>query len=419
MTIRDGNRECETGRWAARAGAGGCVVALTILLAAPAMGQSQGKVSGIFTYRPQFGLSATFDDNIYTVPSDGVDSLIWVQTPGIVIEIEPRQHKFELEYSGTYGQYMEDSTDNYMDHLLAGRAFLALGTRHKIDFDASMLFGHTNRGSGLTRGLGPGDPEFPRKPDEFSDSDIGVLYTFGAPGAAGRIEFGLGTRDREYDKQRADVEFYDRQRNSVSLAFYYGIRTGTYLFIEGRSEDVDYDIDRVDEPTRNGVEQRIRAGVTWEPTGKTRGRFSIGRVSKEFDETPGFTEARADFFGVSWEGDIRYSPKKYSHIDLKTSREPQETIADGDFIDIATYELSWTHDWSDAWRSRMSFGLRNEDFVGTARQEDLKQWNFELRYQMRRWLALTAGLVKQTNDSSSESLEFDATIVSLGFVLAP
>ncbi len=390
------------------------LLALGLLCAAAHGQEPAGFTSGALTFKPRLGLEVVRNDNIYTTPSDEIESTVLVQKPGLLIEVEPGRHRFELEYSGEFGQVDEDSTDDYDDHRFVVSALFDLGARHNIRVRGNYFDGHENRGSGLSRSETPTDDQFPVEPNEYNDRTAEVYYRFGASEATGRVEIGLGSRNREYDNNRSQTEFYDRSQDFANAAFFYRFRPGTYLVFDVQRKDVDYDVLRPGRASRDGEEMRYRAGVTWEPTGKTRGRASIGHVRKKFDDP-----ARPDFSGISWEADIRWSPRTYSHFDFQTAREPVETLGEGDFMDTHTHRLTWSHDWSDSWQTRLGGQLQDEEFVGTERQEDLVEWSFDLRYRIRRWLTLGIGATMQSANSTIDSLEYDVTIYRIGIEFAP
>lgn len=390
------------------------LLALSLLAAAAHGQESEGFTSGALTLKPRLGIEVVRNDNIYTTPADDVESLIFIQQPGLLIEVAPGRHQFELEYSGEFGQLQENSDDDYSDQRFAASALFDLGSSHSVRVRGSIFDGHEDRGSGLSRSQAPSDPEFPTEPSEYKDRSAEVTYRLGATDATGQIEIGLGSRNRDYDNNRARTQFYDRSQDFAKAAFFYRFRPGTYLVFDVQSKDVAYDALRAGQASRDGQELRIRAGVTWEPTGKTRGRASIGQVRKEFDDP-----ARPEFTGISWEADVRWSPRTYSHFDFQTSREPVETLGEGDFMDTRTHQLTWSHDWSDSWQTRLGGRIQDEDFVGTARQEDLVEWSLDLRYRIRRWLTIGIGASRQSADSTITSLEYDVTIYRIGIEFAP
>ena len=385
------------------------------LLSSPALSQeTEGYTSGIFTFKPRVGVYLNDNDNIYTTPDETVDSLIFQQTPELMIEIDPGLHRFELGYAGTYGQYERNSDDNYFDHRLSAAAFLDLGIKHKLDLSAVAFDGHEDRGRGLTRAAAPGDDGFPPAPDEFGDRSADIEYRFGAPNATGRLEVGLGTRSHVYDNNRDRTQFFDRSQDLATAAFYYQFRPGTFFVVDFQHKDVEYDVQRTNEPNLDGQEVRLRGGFIWELTGTTRGRISVGQVSKDFDD-----QVRPKFTGISWQVDARWSPRTYSHFDFQTSREPVETIGDGDFIDNRTYRVTWTHDWSELWLTKVGLRERSEDFVNSERQEDLSELTFELGYRIRRNLTLLFEVSRQSTDSTINSLEYDQAVYRFGVEFVP
>jgi hypothetical protein len=398
-----------------RARAASSLFPALVLLANPTNGQeSEGYTSGALTFIPRLALRAVQNDNIYTIPADAIGSFIFIQAPELLLRIDPGQHRLELEYAGEFGQYSEDSDDDFADHRFRAAALLDLNTRHKLDISGDLIEGHEDRGSGLTRSEAPTDDGFPQKPDEYSDRLANISYRFGADDATGRIELDLGARKREYNNNRDRTAFFDRSQDIAAAAFYYRFRPGTYLVFDLQRKDVVYEEQRPGEAGRDGQELRLRAGLTWEPTGKTRGRVSVGQVRKEFDD-----RARPEFKDISWRADVRWSPRTYSHIDFQTSREPVETLGDGDFMDTRVHRLTWQHDWNDSWQTRLGARIRNEDFVGTERQEQMTEWTFDLGYRIRRWLTIEIGAAQQSSDSSIESLEYDLTVYRLGVQFAP
>ena len=81
---------------------------------------------------------------------------------------------------------------------------------------------------------------------------------------------------------------------------------------------------------------------------------------------------------------------------------------------MQSYELAWTHNWSDSWQSQLSVALEDENFVGVEREEELTRLRLDVRYQMRRWLRLVFGVEDRSNSSPVPGLEYDAMMFMLG-----
>lgn len=387
----------------------GSLAVIALATSVKALGQDDAMIqSGAFSLHPLLGLYAEHDDNIYTTPDNEIESWNYVISPGLLMEVQPSRQKFELEYDGEIGIYEKDTNDNYDDHMFAARAFLDLGIRHKLDIGGRILKGHDARGDGLTREADPESELFPPEPDEFTFNEIRGEYRFGANQARGRVDLELGSRDRDFDNNRDRTQFFDRTEDFAGIAFNYRFRPKAFLVLDASTKDLEYTIERPG-GSLAGTEKRYRLGLTWDLTGKSIGRIRFGRVEKEFDDG-----LRPRFTGTSWEVDIRWLPRSYSYFDLKSSREPQETLGDGDFIDMQSYELAWTHNWSDSWQSQLSVALEDENFVGVEREEELTRLRLDVRYQMRRWLRLVFGVEDRSNSSPVPGLEYDAMMFMLG-----
>jgi hypothetical protein len=169
-------------------------------------------------------------------------------------------------------------------------------------------------------------------------------------------------------------------------------------------------VERPAEPSLDSTEYLYRIGVTWETTAITTGVIKIGYLTKKFDDN-----ARSDFSGPSWEVDIRWSPRTYSHFDLRSARETDESNSLLiDYIEREWITLGWTHEWSEAWATSLTAGYRAENYVGTVREQDRTGIGLTVTYQMRRWLSWYLGAESATQDSTVDVFAFDQNIYMIG-----
>ncbi len=135
---------------------------------------------------------------------------------------------------------------------------------------------------------------------------------------------------------------------------------------------------------RDSTEDRLLAGATWEATAKTIGTFRIGIAKKDFNDT-----ARASSTAVTWEGQIRWSPRTYSHVDVSLLKTPAETTGGvGNFIDRTNTGVVWTHDWTSRIATAASASYLTDAYQGVARTDNTRTIGLKASYRMRRWLAV-------------------------------
>ena len=376
------------------------------LLAASAQAQQVDDEGG---FEANVGLHFDLNDNIYDSSTQEIESWIARISPELSLSSAPGSRQFSALYVGDYGKFFEGSDDDYTDHSLTGRGLFKTGSRGLVDLSAIFAQGHDSRGSGQTRGVLPGSPEFPPEPDEFDRIDWTAQYTHGAEGARGRLNFGLGESALEYATNRERTQFFDRSDRYAFVGLTLGARERSAFVVQARFNETDYDVDRPGEASRNGDGWRALVGFTWEATSKTEGSIRFGAQRRNFDDP-----ARESSTGASWDVAIRWSPREYSHFDFTTTRENQETIAGGNFVDRSSYGVSWTHEWAIGLESVLSWDSQEDDFVGENRVEDYSETYFGLRLPQGERVLWEAGVSRRDRDSTLPDLEFGATLFTIG-----
>jgi hypothetical protein len=376
------------------------------LSAASALAQESRDEGG---FQANVGVYFDWNDNIFNSSTLDIEDWIARISPELSLSSAPGKRQFSAQYVGDYGKYFDSSDDDYEDHSLTGRGLFQTGSRGELDVSAEFERGHDSRGSRLTRGVPPDSPEFPSEPDVFERIDGTAQYTHGASGARGRLNFGLGVSALEYINSRERTQFFDRSENYAFAGLTIGALERSAFVIDARYTETDYDVDRPGEPSRNGENLRALVGFTWEATAKTEGSIRFGAQRRSFDDP-----ARESNTAPSWDVAIRWSPREYSHFDFITSRENGETIGDGNFIDRASYGVSWTHEWGIGFESVLSWDRLEEDFIGTDREEDSSETYFGLRLPRGERVIWEAGISRRDRNSTLPELEFEGMLFTIG-----
>ena len=355
------------------------------------------------------GIHADFDDNLFDSNADEIDSWIGRISPDILLSTTPGRQQFSLHYVGDYGKFFDSEDDNYADHSLTGRAEFQTGSRGLLDFSAAFRQGHEGRGSQLSQGIQPDEPEFPTEPDEFDEVNWSAGYTHGSEGARGRLSFGVGGIERDYTSNRDRTRFFDREETFGFVGLSIGAQERLAYVLEARYTEIDYPFDRPGETSISGDSVRGLVGVTWEASTRTRGSILVGAQRRSFDEP-----TREENDSLSWDVEIRWAPREYSYFDITTSREDEETIGNEDYIDRTTYGIAWTHEWPNRFESELRWDRRDDDFIGTARRQEDNEIYFGLRFPQGERLTWDAGVTHQSRDSTIDAFEFDGLLYTLG-----
>lgn len=380
------------------------------LMSQESMQYERGLKIGGFVLEPEFGFGLRHNDNIFTTPSNEVDSWIAGQQLNLVLFIEPAGSRIELEYDGDYAQYLDSRDDDYNDHEIVARALVPTGRKGLFNVETAFDSAHQNRGSGLSLGIDPESAIFPDSPDLYDEFRVLGEFSYGSQGAPARLGFEAGYRGLEFQNNLERTRFFDRERVYIGGSFFYRVAPRTSAVFDVRYEDISYPESRPGQFKLDSEEYRLQLGLTWEGTAKTTGVAKVGYLIKDFSD-----ETLEDFSEPSWYVDIRWSPRTYSYFELKSALEAIEAIdLFTEFIRRRRISLSWTHDWSRGWESFLELSYRDDDHRGSPRQEDLSRFRLMMSYKMRRWLAWEFGANIGSQKSTLEQFEFDQVIFLVG-----
>ncbi len=331
------------------------------------------------------GLVLKHDDNLFLSNTNRKSSTLAVVTPVVRFEVKNRGNVYDLAYRADHANYWDSSADNFNDQQLLANANFTFTTRARLKLRAEYLYSHDPRGST--------DRANSAEPDRWRAPGVSAVFTYGSIGAIGRIEVETGYQHKRYINNPATTAASDHDTAFVGGTFYYRWKPKTTLLFQVRQTHFDYTQDTA---LLSSMERRYLAGVKWEATDKTTALFKIGQVKKNFDagSQPGFT-------GLSWEGELIWSPRTYSVFRVITAQQTAEATGIGNVILGRSILGLWTHGWNSQTTSNVSLGFRNDNFEGSspARVDNTRTAGLQLTYQMSR--RLNAGAGYTYNDRAS------------------
>jgi len=343
-------------------------------------------------------VDARHDDNIYLESSNPTADQILVLTPALRLETKRGTDTFSLRLSSAVGRYRKHTADNYANTNLNGVADFDLGTRLRTRLEVGYLDGVDPRGSTNNR--------ISATPDHYRQTSGRGIFSYGAQGARGRLEFELGHLRRDYLNNREITATGDRAVDDLGATFNWRIGPKTTLLFQGKHGSIDY---ADPNSTLDSVERALLAGGTWEASAKTQGTFRIGVVNKNFDDS-----ARASSRAITWAGAIRWSPRTYSHVDLDFTRAPTETTGGvGDFIDRTTTGVRWSHEWNSRLLTETRASYLDETYQGEQRTDKIQNYGFKAAYRMRRWLSFGGDYAYSVRHSDVNDFDYRRNVFML------
>jgi len=355
---------------------------------------------------PSLRIDYVTNDNVGLLSRDEIDGSAVVVRPDLVFVADRRLLDVQARYLGRYSRGDEGALD-WADHLLGTSVEAELDSRRRINLSATFERGHEPLGSEFTRGQGDRFDE----PVTYDWLGFGGNFSYGAAGAAGRINVGARFVQRDYNNLAEVTDGRDRRGISTYGRFGYRISGDTRAQFELRYTDVTYDNARLDR-----TELSALTGMSFAATGALSGAAFIGvqDISRDDEGLEGSTL-------LIVESELVYRPVDYAVLTLDLRREIDDNAraldaAGGDESIVSEAILTWDHDWSSR-VSTQTFGrvtLREDacPFRDTATTEA----GLEIDFAVRRWLSfgLNGAIWSRGSDdcpgsADADELDFDRT----------
>ena len=369
---------------------------LVVLLSA-SFGSFSAMAQGVkvdpLTLYPTASLSYGKNDNVLLTNTPRTSSNTTVFAAGLRAELESGKSKYGVGYDGTFGRYESSTVDNYDYHTLSAFADMDLSTRARLKLGADHSVKSDPRGS-LPTAVTP-------SPNKYRISGINGLFSYGAPGAQGRVELESAFTVKRYENNRVTTALLDVDTQKVGATLFWRVAPKTELLLQATGLRSNYTFTG---STLDNTTYVVVAGVKWEATALTEGTFKIGMTKKDMMH-PG----RKDTLSGAWEAGVIWKPLTYSIVNLTTGRALNDPLAGGNAIENSYYNAKWTHEWTDRITSTVAGSYATDQFRGTVpveRSDKTSSLGLGLAYAMQRWLTFGADYTYSMRDSNLTNFNY-------------
>lgn len=364
---------------------------------------------------PSVQVRQGYTDNVYRAPKNEKHSWITTVKPGAELKMQKGVNKYTLGANTVAGYYTIDSRNDYVDWSGYARGEFEFDPRNHLDAGAKMSHKHDPIGTGASEGKAVIQGE----PDEYTQTDGDLKYTYGAKGAKGKLVLRDLYLNKEYTNNRDNTERLDRTDNEVRATAYWRAMPKTTFLVEGREKSIDY----LQTATRGSIydsdETKQYIGVEWEATAKTTGSVRLGHVEKRPDADHGNIAKRDDFDSPIWESSVTWQPLSYSGFTLDYERSPTEATTGGVvFIDRTDTKLTWRHEWSSYLSSKVFARRYSDDYVTTPRSDDVDSIGAGLEYTLNHWVDLSADYLYEDKNSTFDNNDYNGSVMIFGVKFA-
>jgi hypothetical protein len=346
------------------------------------------KSGGLYIY-PSASLAYGRNDNLLSAYVNPLASSYISLRPAVVGEIMNSGDRYTLSLNGEHTKYKDSSADNFTN------------TEVKVagdnTFDASTRLGWAASHAERADPRGGNDRALSASPDKYKSNLLAGLFRYGANGATGRFEVDASSETKRYTNNRTTTVNADVDLMNVSGRFYYRLAPKTSMLFELKSLKADYKF--ATSPNDN-TDNRVLVGLTWDATAATTGVFKVGHSSKKF------SRINASYSGISWDGQVRWVPLTYSTVDVSTSKAAADSTGFGDYLVNRNVNLTWTHNWTGFFSSRVFLGTVNSDFANVSREDETKTYGAGVRYNLNRYLNVVFDVTRTQRSSNAALFDF-------------
>ena len=360
---------------------------------------------GPFQFVPSAEVVHGHTDNLFSQPTDTEDSNYTKLKPLLQWVAQTDANTFGATYQGDYGVFHSSSDDNYQDHDLSFDAYLEMNSRNRFDLGARAQKKHDRRGTGTSEG---GAALTRDEPDEYDQNSLFGQWDFGAQGALFGSRLTVSSLDVEYQNNRIETQFRDRDEFTVAGRLYARISPMTRLFFELRDSAIEYDTLPLNGRSLDSDLRSYSVGAEWDITGRTTGSAKIGRGEKDFDDA-----TREDGDLNEWEVSVTYDLRSYSQLHFISSKGFNETNGTGSFIDKEYYTVLWDHQWNDAWFTNASFTIGEDNFEDSTRVDDIIGYSAGVTWKIDRWASLAVDYNYFDKNSNDAIFDYDTRTLDL------
>jgi hypothetical protein len=356
---------------------------------------------------PFISITEYYTDNLFETDTDTEEEFFTVISPGVWVALPASKQPFlrlstlNTAPGGLDASRLSTVTNRRFQAYALYRADIrehsSFSEENKVDQRGEGLLRYKFRG-GLSLQL---DDIYELNQDPYSSgiSQDRQLDEYMSNLAHLQIEYPVGPRLTirgdyshyllDYDADRNS--FRERDDDAFSAYLLYRMLPKTSLLLQYEHIDIDYDQDILADST----ERHYYAGLQWDMTAKSRGRFMLGYGEKDFAAEAGSDQD--DLLGEI-QLDHRFTPK--TSVYLRATRKTNES-------DIPNVENIMTHRTQLGYRQRLAAKLRasidlfylRDSYRGEItidgqtdeRKDDYYGAGLALGYTPLRWLNLTLG----------------------------
>lgn len=386
------------------AGANGGVV--------PVQSKKPGFHTGEVRIRPSLTLGISYDDNVYTTPSDAVSDRIVQISPQVKIDSTWSQHSLRIKAGADAGLYDRLNDENYLDRWakIDGRIDASETTRFFAGLGYE--FGHEERDSPDSKSGG-------LEPTTFRSLNANVGTRIGSGDT--RYQLGVTYETLDYDNvptRNGVITNTDRDRTLLGLGLRatHRLSDANELFAQALADRRSYDLARDQFGyRRDSSGYRLAAGIKTNFGDKNEAEVYLGLLRQSYDDSRFSRVTKPDFGGR-----LSYLPDGKTKISLDLQRSVNETTEVGSAGYLkSSLSASLERRYFGRLTPYLNAGYSESDYFAADRKDKDFSVSAGMKFFLTRNTYLSAVISHTERDSNNASgpavsNDFEKNLVYLG-----
>ncbi|WLG48265.1 outer membrane beta-barrel protein [Pseudomonas sp. FP1742] len=349
-----------------------------------------------FDFTPTLLFSESYDDNFRELERGRQSSMVTKIAPSFELKAEDRNSATRLIWQPTRYIYHDEPSASNTAQRVRLESIMEFTDRHRLKLEGEARK-YERTTSTAVDGIN----------DKIRSNRVNGLYTFGARSAANQIDLGASYAQLRYDNSDGINDDKERNTTGLTTTWYHRIGSNTRGLLEYDHTVFDY---LQTDSRLNSTSNAILAGAEWDFTARTTGKVRIGYERKNFDDS-----SVKDLSNPTWQVDLRWKPRTYSTFSFVARQAMAEGDDGADAVKTTSALFGWRHGWTERITTVAEAGLARYEYEGQNRTDNLRDYNFAVEYQMRRWLDIELGYRRRNDNSDADNQSFERNIFLLSF----
>ena len=358
-----------------------------------------------YSFEPYLLIDQNYNDNLLLSENSKISTWGTSVSPSLKMNLENKGNFLSIFYGPQKIIYLDSPEDDVTNHTIQGDLNVQITRRSRVNFFASYLRDHEDRGTGFSQGIG----DLLSEPDAFRRYNTGTTLVYGTEESLGRLELSLKAEARRLDN-RTSASRYANQDNYIGqFTFHYQFRPNTTLLTEiytARNLYQSFDEDN----SLDNIVSRFLIGTTWNATSLSTGIIKIGVLRRDF------TENNDSFMGFGWDATVKLTPLESTSLQFNTNFQTEETEGIGNFVETTSVSSTLTYRTNPLFQTSIDVNVLKNEYRPTSQKQGKWQASLKMSYQIRRWMTLSGSVSHQEQLSTIVEQDFNRNVYIIGFL---